>query len=175
MSNILIAYYSRRGENYAGGDTVDLVVGNTEVAAGMIQALTGGDLWRLETVQQYPVGYRETTDVAMQELRSKARPALLAVPDDIDAYDIVFLGYPNWWGTAPMPVFTFLEAFDFSGKTVVPFCTHEGSGMGRSESDVRETCPGARVADGLAIRGSGVGGAEADIRRWIEQTGLDIG
>jgi flavodoxin len=174
MSNCLIAYYSRSGENYAGGQMVDLAVGNTEVAAKMIQAATGGDLLHLETVQEYPAGYRETTEVAKQELRGNVRPELRVLPDDIDAYDVIFVGYPNWWGTAPMAVFTFLESFDFSGKTIVPFCTHEGSGMGRSERDVREACPGASVADGLAIRGGGVGGAEGSIRQWIEQAGLDI-
>lgn len=174
MSNCLIAYYSRRGENYAGGQMVDFAIGNTEVAARMIRTATNGDLLHLETVREYPAGYRETTEVAKQELRGNVRPELRVLPDNIDAYDVIFVGYPNWWGTAPMAVFAFLESFDFSGKTIVPFCTHEGSGMGRSERDVREACPDASVADGLAIRGSEVGGAEGSIRRWIEQAGLDI-
>lgn len=170
----LIAYYSRRGENYVSGEIVDLTVGNTEVAAAMVQSLTGADLLHLETVAPYPDGYRETTEVARRELREQARPALWDLPHDLDPYDTVFLGFPNWWGTPPMAIFTFLESYDFSGKTIVPFCTHEGSGMGRSDRDIRAACPGATVLDGLAIRGGAVQGAESSIRRWIESTGLTI-
>jgi flavodoxin len=168
----LIAYYSRKGQNYVNGDIVDLPVGNTEVAARMIQAVTRGDLFRLETIREYPEDYGRTTDVAREELRQNARPTLKDRPKSIDGYDNVFLGYPNWCGTAPMPVFTFLECYDFSGKTIIPFCTHEGSGMGRSESDIRKACPGGKVLSGLAIRGGIVQGAEQDIRRWVEATGL---
>lgn len=171
-SRCLIAYYSRRGQNYVGGAIVDLAVGNTEVAAAMIQAATGGDLLEIEAVNEYPVGYQETTDVARAELREKARPELRNAPESIDAYDVAFLGFPNWWGTAPMAVFTFLESYDFSGKIIVPFCTHEGSGLGRSERDVAAACPGATVLEGLAIRGGAVHGAEESIRRWIASTGL---
>jgi len=170
----LIAYYSRAGENYVSGDIVDLAVGNTEVAASMIRAITGGDLLPIDTVQSYPLDYHETTEVARNELRAQARPELKYVPGNIDEYDVVFLGFPNWWGTPPMAVFTFLESFDFSGKTIVPLCTHEGSGMGMSERDIRAACPGATVLDGLAIRGGGVHGAEATIRRWIESSGLSF-
>ena len=151
----LIAYYSRKGQNYRSGDVVDLPVGNTEVAARMIQAATSGDLLHLETVKEYPEDYHEATEVA-----------------SIDGCDVLFLGYPNWWGTPPMAVFTFLESHDFSGKTIIPFCPHEGSGMGRSESDIRRARPGAKVLGGLAIRGVIVHGAEPGIRRWIEATGL---
>jgi flavodoxin len=168
----LIAYYSRKGQNYVNGDIVDLPVGNTEIAALIIQATTGGDLLHLETVKEYPEDYGRTTDVAREELRQNARPKLKDQPKSVDGYDTVFLGYPNWCGTAPMPVFTFLESYDFSGKTIIPFCTHEGSGMGRSESDIRKACPGAKVLGGLAIRGGIVQSAEQDIRRWIEATGL---
>lgn len=164
----LIAYYSRKGENYVAGDIVDLSVGNTEVAALMIRTLTGGDLLQIETVQEYPLDYHETTEVAGKELRAKARPALCGLPGDIDGYDVVFLGFPNWWGTPPMAVFTFLESYDFAGKTIVPFCTHEGSGMGHSERDLRAACPGATVLDGLAVRGAEVQGAEPSIKSWIE-------
>jgi len=172
MSTCLIAYYSRRGENYVGGDIVDLPVGNTEVVAEMVAAITGGDLLRLETVDEYPRDYHETTEVARAELRSQARPAIRVLPEGIETYDVVFLGFPNWWGTPPMAVFTFLDAYDFAGKTIVPFCTHEGSGMGQSERDIKAACPGARVLPGLAIRGGGVHGAERDMRRWIESAGL---
>ena len=174
-SKCLIAYYSRAGENYAGGDIVDLPVGNTEVLARMIEAATGGDLFEIDTVEPYPAGYHETTAVAREELRERARPPLRELPASVDGYDVVFLGYPNWWGTPPMAVFTFLEAFDFSGKTMVPFCTHEGSGMGRSERDVAAACPGATVFEGLAVTGGSVQGAEPAVRSWIEAAGLGAG
>jgi flavodoxin len=172
MSKCLIAYYSRKGENYVGGGIIDLPVGNTEVAAEMVHAVTGGDLMQIETVDAYPRDYHETTEVARKELRHNARPGLRDLPDNIDRYDVVLLGFPNWWGTPPMAVFSFLEAYDFAGKTVVPFCTHEGSGLGRSESDIRRACPGAQVLGGLAITGGSVRGSAGAIRRWIDGTGL---
>ena len=174
MGRTLIAYYSRRGENYVSGDIVELAVGNTEVAASMIRSLTGGDLLEIDTVTPYPLDYHETTDVARKELREQARPKLKGLPASIDEYDAIFLGFPNWWGTPPMAVFTFLESFDLSGKTLLPFCTHEGSGMGHSERDIRVACPGATFLDGLAVRGAGVQGAEPSIRRWVEATGLSF-
>lgn len=172
MSKCLIAYYSRRGENYVAGGIVDLSVGNTEIAAEMIRSLTGGDMFQIETVQEYPLDYHETTEVARKELREHARPELRGLPDAVDSYDVVFLGFPNWWGTPPMAVLTFLESSDFSGKTILPFCTHEGSGMGRSELDIRTACPNARVLDGLAITGGRVRGSAEAIRRWIDSANL---
>ena len=174
-SKCLIAYYSRRGQNYVGGDTVDLPVGNTEVVARMIEAATGGDLFEIDTAEPYPADYHETTEVARKELREGARPALRDLPAGIDEYDVVFLGYPSWWGTPPMAVFTFLEAYDFSGKTIVPICTHEGSGMGRSERDIAAACPGATLLPGLPLVGGRVRGSENEVRRWIETTALDLG
>jgi len=167
----LIAYYSRPGNNYVNGNIVNLPVGNTEVAAKMIQKRTGGDLFRIDTVKDYPVDYTEATDVAKEELRQNARPELSGRVDNLAGYDVVFLGYPNWWGTMPMAVFTFLEGCYFSGKTIVPFCTHEGSGMGRSERDIRKLCPDARVSTGLPIRGGGVQEAEEDIATWLGSLG----
>jgi flavodoxin len=168
----LVVYYSRKGSNYAGGGLKNLPVGNTEVAAGIIQRLTGGDSFRIETVKAYPAGYEETTRVAQLEQRRDARPEIAGIVKDMDQYDVVFLGYPNWWGTMPMPVFTFLEACDFSGKTIMPFCTHGGSGMGRSESDIRKLCPAAKVAKGLAIQGEGVRKAEGAISDWLREAGM---
>jgi flavodoxin len=165
----LIAYYSRAGNNYVNGDIVDLPVGNTEVAANMIQKLTGSDVFRIDTVEPYPEGYHETTELAKEELRGNARPEISGHVDNMVDYDVIYLGYPNWWGTMPMAVFTFLEAYDFSGKTIIPFCTHEGSGMGRSESDIRKLCPAARVLKGLPTRGGIVQGAEQDIAKWLRE------
>ena len=168
----LIAYFSRTGNNYVGGKIVNLATGNTDVAAQMIQKLTGGDLFRIDTVKPYPSDYEETTDVARQELRQNARPELTGRVDNMPDYDVIFIGYPNWWGTMPMAVYTFLEANDFSGKTIVPFCTHEGSGLGHSESDVRKVCPGATVLKGLAITGGSVQRAGNQIEAWLRGLGL---
>jgi len=165
---ILIAYYSRRGENYVSGDIVNLPVGNTEVAAGMIQKLTGGETFRIDTVKQYPADYHEATEVAQQELRQNARPELASHLDNIGDYDLVILGYPNWWGTMPMAVFSFLQEYDLSGKTILPFCTHEGSGLGRSCSDIKKLCPSATVSGGLAIQGGSVHRAEGEILVWLK-------
>ena len=165
----LIAYFSREGKNYVSGGIVDLPVGNTEVAATVIQELTGSDMFHIDTVDSYPVDYTETTEVAQQELRKNVRRELTGHVEDMDSYDVIFLGYPNWWGTMPMAVFTFLEEYDFSGKTIMPFCTHEGSGMGHSESDIKKLCTNANVQKGLSIRGGSVKGAKNDISRWLQK------
>jgi flavodoxin len=168
----LVAYFSRKGNNYVGGRIVNLPVGNTETAAVMIQKLTGGDMFRIETVKEYPADYTKTTDAAKQELRQNMRPELAGDLDNLGDYHVIVLGYHNWWGTMPMAVFTFLEKHDFSGKTILPFCTHEGSGMGRSESDLKRLCPGAKVQRGLSITGGSVKGAENDVSAWLRESGV---
>ncbi|HTP04322.1 MAG TPA: flavodoxin [Nitrospirota bacterium] len=161
----LIAYFSRKGQNYVSGKIVELKVGNTEIVANMIQKKTGGDMFYMETVTAYPKDYTETTEVAKNELRTKARPELKNKVKNIGAYDVIFLGYPNWWGTPPMAVFTFLESYDFSGKTIIPFCTHEGSGLGHSEKEIAKACPKATILAGLAIHGTNASSAESDVSR----------
>jgi flavodoxin len=170
----LIAYFSRKGENYVGGKIVSLPVGNTEIFARAIQGMTGGFLFRIESVDAYPAGYTETTRVAQKELNANARPALTGHVEDFDSYDVIFLGYPNWWGTMPMPVLTFLEQYNFSGKTIVPFCTHEGSGFGRSISDIKKVCPEATVLDasGLSARGSSADMAHSLVLEWLQKLGI---
>jgi flavodoxin len=168
----LIAYFSRKGQNYVSGRLVDLKVGNTEVVAKMIQKITGGDMFHIESVTAYPKDYTEATGVAKNELRAKARPKLTGQVENMGAYDVIFLGYPNWWGTMPMPVFTFLESYDFSGKTIVPFCTHEGSGMGHSEKDIAKACPKATVLKGIAIHGTNAGSAESSVTSWIDKLSI---
>lgn len=163
----LVAFFSRRDENYVSGMIKELDVGNTEVAAGMIQELTGAKLFQIEPVQAYAKDYNECIAQAQADQRRNARPELKAYPESLDAYDVVYLGFPNYWGTMPMAVFTFLEHFDFTGKTIRPFCTHEGSGMGSSVGDIRKLCPGAKVEAGLAIRGGSVRGAKKDIENWL--------
>jgi flavodoxin len=168
----LIAYFSRKGQNYVSGRIVDLKIGNTEVVANMIQKITGGDMFHIESVTAYPKDYTETTEVAKNELRAKARPKLTGHVENMGAYDVIFLGYPNWWGTMPMPVYTFLESYDLSKKTIIPFCTHEGSEMGHSEQDIAKACPKAAVLKGIAIHGTDAGSAEPDVLNWID--GLSI-
>jgi flavodoxin len=164
---ILIAFYSRKGLNYRGGNIVNLEVGNTEVVARQIQETTGGDLFEIETIKQYPLDYYEATEVSKQELYDAIRPELATSVKDMSSYDVLYLGYPNWWGTMPMAVWTFLESYDFTGKTIIPFCTHEGSGLGNSERDIKRLCPSALVKKGLAIRGSSVKNALETVKKWI--------
>lgn len=168
----LIAYFSRKGDNYVSGRIVNLKTGNTEVAAAMIRDMTGGDLFYINTMTPYPADYTETTGVAKREMRENARPELTDRATNMDAYEVIFLGYPNWWGTVPMAVCTFLESYNFSGKTIVPFCTHEGSGLGRSEKDIAALCPNASLVKGFAIFGSRVKDAERDIRNWLGSIGI---
>ncbi len=165
----LIAYFSRKGQSYVSGRIVDLKVGNTEVVAKMIQKITGGDMFHIESDTAYPKDYTETTEIAKNELRAKARPKLTKQVKNLGAYDVIFLGYPIWWGTPPMPVFTFLESYDFSGKTIVPFCTHEGSGLGHSERDIVKACPKAIVLEGIAIHGTSASSAESQVSSWIDK------
>ena len=172
MTKKLIAYYSRAGSNYFGNRIVDLAVGNTRVVAEKIQALAGGDLFRIEPVKPYPADYDETVERAKEELGKNARPELKEIVRNPDVYDTVFLGYPIWWGVMPMPVLTFLESADFSGKTIVPFCTHEGSGFGMSERYIRQSCPKAKILSGLAIRGGKRDQADAEIRKWLKSLNL---
>ena len=162
----LIAYFSRAGENYFGGTLRTVEVGNTEQAARALQRIVGGELFAIEPLLPYTDDYNECISQAQDDQRRDARPELKAWPGDWDGYDTIYLGYPNYWGTMPMPVFTFLEKLDFTGKTIHPFCTHEGSGLGRSEGDIRRLCPTARVEPGLAIPGSRAGAAEGALRAW---------
>ncbi|MGA2161084.1 MAG: flavodoxin [Methanoregula sp.] len=172
-STCLIAYFSRPGNNYVNGQIVNLPVGNTEVVAKMIQEMTGGDLFHIEPVNAYPGDYTESTEVAQQELRNNARPKLTSHLETLSC-DVIFLGYPIWWGTMPMPVFTFLEEYNFSGKTIAPFCTHEGSGLGRSVADIRKMCPQSTVLDGLAIRGGDVKNAQDKVAGWLRDIGMTV-
>ncbi|GFE56699.1 flavodoxin [Geobacter sp. AOG1] len=168
----LSAYFSRKGNNYLGGSIVNLPIGNTEVIAKKIQGLTGSDLFQIQTVKPYPEDYTETTRVAQDELSGNARPELTELVADMDSYEVIYIGYPNWWGTMPMAVFTFLDAYDFSGKTIVPYCTHEGSGLGSSERDIKKLCPKAKVLSGLAIKGGTVGRADNDLANWLKKLDL---
>ena len=168
MSKALIAFYSRADENYVNGTLKMLTVGNTEVAAGIMKELTGADIFKIEQAKPYSKGYNDCIEEARADQQRDARPELSAYPDSLEIYDVIYLGFPNYWGTMPMAVFTFLEHYDFGGKVIKPFCTHEGSGMGRSVSDIKSLCPDAVVGDGLAILGSRVNKSKVDIERWLK-------
>ena len=172
MSDILIAYFSRGGNNYVAGEIKYLEKGNTEIVAELLQSMIGGDLYKIESSKKYPEDYYETTEVANEELKSGFRPELTHWIDDISKYDTIFLGYPNWWGTFPTPVMTFLEKYNFSGKRIFPFCTHEGSGLGNSERDLKKFCPDSEIMNGLAIQGSTVNNCYNSVERWILKSGF---
>lgn len=167
MSNKLVAFYSRADENYLGGALKYIEIGNTEIAAGIIQELTGADSFKIEQQKPYSKGYNDCIAEAQDDQRRDARPELKSYPETLDDYDTIYLGYPNYWGTMPMAVFTFLEKYDLSGITIKPFCTHEGSGMGKSENDIKRICPNAKVEKGLAIRGCQVSNSKKDIEKWL--------
>lgn len=166
MKSIII-YFSRTGENYVNGQIKTLKVGNTEIAAKMISELTRSEMFKIEPVLEYSNDYSECIAEAKEDQVRDARPEIKKYPDNLDEYDVIYLGYPNYWGTMPMAVFTFLEHFDFSGKIIKPFCTHEGSGMGHSESDIKKLCPNAIVEKGLSIHGANVESSKELIENWI--------
>jgi flavodoxin len=171
-NSILVAFFSRSGNNYVNGRIINLSVGNTEIAAKKIQELTGGDLFKINQAHPYANDYNTCTDEAKLELRTNARPDLTDNLDSINGFETIILGYPNWWGTMPMPVWTFLESHNFGGKTILPICTHEGSGMGNSERDIKKLCPEAKIKKGLAIHGGSVKNADKDIEAWLKTNGL---
>ena len=166
---ILIAFYSRAGENYFGGAYRCVAVGNTEKAAKMLADLTGGALYKIEQAQPYSEDYRACVAEAKADWQKNARPELLHLPANLDAYDEIYLGYPNYCGTMPMAVYSFLEHYDFTGKTIHPFCTHEGSGLSHTVQDIQKAAPGARVTKGLAIHGSSVDGVKPALETWIRE------
>lgn len=158
MQNTLISYFSHSG--------------NTRSIANSIQKQIGGELFEIEPVQAYPHDYDTVVDIAKKEQRANLRPALKGSITQMADFDTVILGYPNWWNTMPMPVFTFLEATDFTCKTILPYCTHGGSRMGVSEADIRRLCPGASVQAGLPISDSRISTSQTEIIKWLKMTGL---
>lgn len=154
----LIVYFSRTG--------------NTRQLAEMIHKRIGGDMVELKIAKPYPQDYDAVTKQAKKEQQENARPAFVAELPPLDGYSTVFLGYPNWWGTMPMVLFTFLEKNDFSGKTIIPFCTHGGSRLGRSVDDIKALCPKATVRKGFSAFGNRVGEAAADVDAWLHGLGI---
>lgn len=182
-SNILIAYFSvpedvdTNGADAVAGASIVVkdgeIMGNVQFMAGIIQETVGGDLFRIETVQQYPLDHDSLVDQAAEEQDEDARPELATHIENPDQYDTIILGYPNWWGDIPQALYTFLEEYDFSGKTIIPFCPHGGSGFSRTERTIAELQPDAIVSEnGLTISRNVVADSEADIIAWAEGLGL---
>lgn len=172
MAN-LIVYYSRKGENYWAGDIKVLEKGNTERVAEFVQQAVGGELFEIETVKDYPASYMTCIEEAKVELQEDARPEVARYLEDagleMGDYDTIFLCYPNWWGTCPMCVFTFLEHYDLSGKRIVPFCTNEGSGMGGSEKHLKKICPTVTIEKGLSIVGNQAALSKDKVQAWARK------
>ena len=167
--SVLIAFYSRAGENYFGGAYRKIKVGNTEKVAEMLKDITGGKLFKIEQAEPYSDDYKTCIDEARRDKNANARPEVPNLPQNLDEYDEIYLGYPNYWGTMPMAVYTFLEKYDFTGKTIHPFCTHEGSGLSGTERDIKNTAKGADVKKGLAINGSSADSAKAALEKWVKE------
>ena len=156
---ILIAYFSWSG--------------NTEQVARIIQQETGGDLFEIATATPYTDDYNELLDIAQQEQAEGARPELAGQVENWDSYDVVFVGYPNWWSDAPMAVYAFLESYDFTGKTLVPFNTSSSGGFGRSLSGLEEGADGATVLEGLAITQGNLENAQSEVTAWLDSLNLE--
>ena len=165
---ILIAFFSRAGENYSVG-TVQ--VGNTEIMANNIAELTGGDLYKIEPENPYPSSYEDTIEVVKKEQSENSRPKIKNTINNIDEYDIIFIGYPIWWSDMPMCVYTFLESYDFSNKTIIPFNTHEGSGNAGTYTIIKNKLINSNVLDGLAIQGKNAreDSSKQTIEKWIKE------
>ena len=172
MAKTLIAFFSRADENYFGGAMRYVKVGNTEIVVNGMKDIIAADIFKIDMKDPYSPVYMTCIEEAKKDLRENARPELTNYLDSIDDYDTVILAYPNYWGTMPMAVFTFLERYDFSGKTILPLCTNEGSGMGHSESDIKKLVPGAAVKKGLAVTGSNAANAGGVVKKWLSENGL---
>lgn len=181
-SKILVAYFTY-AENTELPDGVDAssgasiqtwdgeTTGNTGVVARMIQETVGADLFSIQTVEKYPADYDDTVDQGKEEQSADSRPKLSAKVDNIDQYDTIFLGFPNWWGDMPMAVYRFLEDYDLSGKTIVPFVTSGGSGFSGSVSEIESIQPDAAVREGLALGASEAAEAQSEIEEWLSGLG----
>ena len=169
---ILVVYFSRTGEEYNVGT---ITKGNTAIIAEMIAQKTGADTFEVKAATPYPDNYQACTELAKRELEANARPAFAKNIDNLAQYDTVFIGYPIWWGAVPRVMMTFLESNDFSGKTIIPFCTHGGSGLAGTEREVADACPNAKVLQGLAISGrtaqNDSAAAQKDVDAWLKDLG----
>ena len=164
----LIVYFSRNGENIVNGEVKTLITGNTEIAANFIRELLDeADLFKIEALEPYSFSYEEVSKRSKDEFESNARPELKNYLESIDEYENIFVGYPNWWGTCPMPIFSFLEHYSFSGKNIYPFCTNEGSGLGLSDIMIGKVCKDAVMKKGLTLVGSRINDSKPLIAEWL--------
>ncbi|MBD5101134.1 MAG: flavodoxin [Subdoligranulum sp.] len=157
-STVLIAYFSWSG--------------NTKQLAEMIQKQMGGELFEIKPETPYTDDINELSGISLQEQRDNIRPALSGAAPDMSRYDVIFVGFPNWWNNMPMPVFTFLEGYDFSGKTVIPFTTYGNGVWGKSVDSIRNALPDAIIVDGLAIQEHNLQDAPAEVSEWLQELGL---
>lgn len=170
---------SGSGESGASADAGGMLIayfswsGNTEQMAQTIQAETGGDLFRIEPVMPYTDDYDTLLDIAQQEQADNARPELAAQVENWDSYDVIFVGYPNWWSDAPMAVYTFLESYDFTDKTLIPFNTSASGGFGRSLSGIEESAAGADILEGLALTEGELGDVQSEVSSWLAGLNLE--
>lgn len=164
----LVIYYSRCDENYMAGEIKNIDKGNTEIVSEYISDITGADLFKVECAKEYPYKYDDCCMVAKEELMSDARPVLKSELNNINDYDVIYIGGPVWWGHFPCGIFTLLEKLDFKGKIVKPFTTHEGSGLGNVMEDINRFCIGADIKDGLCILGSNAKSSKDIIENWCK-------
>ena len=181
--SVLVAYFTY-GENANLPESVDAsssasiqdyngeITGNTGAVARMISEAVGGDLFSIRTTKAYPDNYDDTVDQGQEERREGARPELAQTLENVDSYDTIFLGYPNWWGDMPMAVYTFLETYDLSGKTIIPFVTSGGSGFSSTVSEIEDLQPDASVEEGIAFGASEAADAQAEVQEWVNGSGL---
>lgn len=169
-SNILVAYFSLTGEQYEVGV---IEKGNTEIVAEMIAEATGADTFKIESTEEYPTTYDGLLDISRKE--EDDPPEISGTVDNMDGYDTIFLGYPIWWGDTPTIIKVFLQSYDFSGKTIIPFCTHGGSGLAGTDRTIGELCPDSTIGEGLAIRGSTAqndrDSARERVMEWLSDNG----
>lgn len=168
-SKALVIYFSRNGMNYWHGETKNLSVGNTARMAKVIQEATSADVWEIQPVHSYPFDYRQTTAEAQKEQEVYARPEIKLSMPDLAQYDLIFFGHSIWWSEMPMVARTFLDKADLSGKKIAHFCTHEGSGFGGSESDLKSRQPRAIYLPSLAIAGTQVDNSTKAIQDWAKK------
>ncbi|MBQ6297777.1 MAG: NAD(P)H-dependent oxidoreductase [Selenomonadaceae bacterium] len=169
---ILVIYFSRTGEEYNVGR---ITKGNTAIVAEYIAQKTGADIFEVKPATPYPDEYEACTELAKKELESNVRPALARNIDKLAQYDTIFLGYPIWWGAVPRVMMTFLESNDFSGKTIIPFCTHGGSGLAGTEREIKDICPNAEILAGLAISGRTAQNDSATVQKEVDAWLTELG
>jgi flavodoxin len=171
-SKVLLAYFSRPGENYYYGGRTNLDVGNTEALATMMNGIVRGDLHRIQAAEPYAASYDATVERDVREQTADARPAIATPLASLAGYDTVLLGSPIWNVRTPMIMSTFAESHDFTGKRVLPFVTFAVSGLGSAVRDYTQSCPGAQMGEGLAVRGEEVPQHRADAEAWLRRAGL---